>query len=123
MSFLSLPAIRQALACVALLGVCLAPIESLIPDAHDGDAVVTTNTSGGITDSSRLDGSAPAEESLPSGQQHAFHMDHCSHAHSLGLGPLRARDFGAGLELAPSDIVRSAPASVSIEPHQRPPIA
>ncbi len=120
---LTLAAIRQAVAFVALLGVCITPMESLIPDIHDGDALVATEAGGGITDLSSSHTPRSGDGSLPSGQSHLVHMDHCSHAHCFGLGLVHGNDFGDGLELPPIDNVRSAPASVSIPPHHRPPIA
>ena len=120
---LSLTAIRQAVACVALLGVCVTPIESLIPDVHDGDAKVVAEGAEGTTDLSSSHSPKPGDESSPSGEHHPFHMDHCSHAHSFGPGSACSTDFRNGMESGPIDLLRTAPASVSLQPQQRPPIA
>jgi uncharacterized protein involved in copper resistance len=120
LTYFPLRAIRQAATTVALLTVCVTPIEALIPDAHDGAAVVAVEAATGIMDSSDSYEKAPGDQSSGSGGD-SLQMDHCSHAHSFVI-VAPGSDFGEGPEPTPIDGVRSAPPSVVVQPHQRPPI-
>jgi hypothetical protein len=87
---------------------------------HDGDAAAMQVADAGAEHSLGDDHqdlpNAPASHPVP-------HTDHCSHAHGLAVGA--ANDSDSRLTVAhdcvdsPSDNL----VSVSIQPHQRPPIA
>lgn len=111
--------VRRGIALLALLSI-LTPLELLVPDAHDGDAVAAA-----------LD--QPAASVLAPGQHqnvplptpdHRTHVDHCSHAHLLTVVS-REQALGPGGPYADQLFDTAAPwlESVSAAPHQRPPIA
>ena len=114
--------LRRACAFIALLGVLVASVERFLPDIHDGDAAATS-----VAGDARGH-SAPAVcggDGLPShSTPHQLpHADHCAHAHGLALarGTDSAKEFAALSD--PLDTACDSLASVSMRPHQRPPIA
>ena len=109
---------RRAVALVALLSM-LTPIEPLLPDAHDGIAVAPALVDGSLT--------PPAgHHAFPSAPtpEHRTHVDHCSHGHLLTIesrerAPARcALPAGEGFDTSSPRLE-----SVSVPPHERPPIA
>ena len=110
---------RHVFATIALIGICSAPLEALIPDAHDGH-------SGQSTDAlATLDASHDAGRShndAPPAKGHPVHMDHCSHAHFFST--VSAQDACTSTPVANAPVGTSVkrPASISLPPRQRPPI-
>ncbi|NUR33898.1 MAG: hypothetical protein HOQ30_07805 [Gemmatimonadaceae bacterium] len=116
---------------LVVLGVLLAPMEQLLPDAHDADAPVTEQArmdhggsrgvGGALADVSNLPGDH--QELPPQSPIHATHVDHCAHGHLLTL----AGAAGTGTDrTAPPDaydLSSQRLASISLPPHKRPPIA
>ena len=123
---------RALAALIVMVGVLFAPIELLLPDAHDGDASATVNDgswtthgpAAGIALSAPADGDSQGDQHHPlQPPVHATHVDHCAHAHLLTLV------VSPRLTPAPPpspdlfELGRSRPASITLAPHLRPPIA
>jgi hypothetical protein len=108
-------------AVVAVLGVLVASVERFLPDVHDGDATATQMAAGGVGHGvpAAPDGGAPSDPA----SHPVPHADHCAHAHGLAVD----RGNGGVSEVvavsSPPDTASDILASVSIRPHQRPPIA
>lgn len=107
-------AVRLALSLVAALGLMLAVGEELIPELHDGDAVVAASSA-----------TRPGNGDRP-GAPHApesAHICHCLHAHALA--PVTTRSVAmsgyAARTTRPRD--EQLPRSAFGEPPLRPPIA
>lgn len=97
----------------------LTPIEPLLPDAHDDDAVAAALADGSLT----TPGGHHESPSAPT-PEHRTHVDHCSHGHLLTIGT--SEHAPSRCELPAGEVFdTSSPRlqSVSIPPHQRPPIA
>ena len=112
--------LRRAWAFLAFVGLIGASLERLIPDVHDGDVPTTQiadidgDHSAGSTDHGLPN--EPASHPVP-------HIYHCGHAHGLAV---RATTESNARLTAARDVVDSPSdnlVSVSIQPHQRPPIA
>lgn len=124
--------IRAFGALAVMFGIVFAPIEHLLPDAHDGDATTTERSAlaSGVAVMTGVESpaaaSAPASD--PTGTpRHApdggAQVDHCAHAHLLALQS-SARAFTECVpEPEPFDLSSLRLSSVSLAPHQRPPIA
>ena len=108
---------RRALACWALFGVITAPLETLIPELHDGDAQQQLIVQPvGDASASTTTPHAPADG-------HGFHVDHCYHSHLAGLA-VTADAAAVPSSKAPEfDLTTLAPPSLALPPHRRPPIA
>lgn len=112
-------AARHVFAGIALIGICSAPLESLIPDAHDdhagrsGDALATLDAS--------HDAGRSHNDALPA-KGHPVHMDHCSHAHLFSTVSAQHDCTSTPAVNAPAATSVKRPASVSLPPRQRPPI-
>ena len=117
---------------LVVLGVLLAPMEQLLPDAHDADAPAT--------EQARLDHSAPQDaggaatvdvrnvagdhqELPPQSPIHATHVDHCAHGHMLTLARVAAPAADRTTSPDAYDLSSQTLASISLPPHKRPPIA
>lgn len=110
---------RRVAALFAAACISVGQAETVLPDAHDGDASASQ-----MAPAADQDGPAKAPGGAPaSHQEHAVHVDHCAHAHvysstdSLGLEELFSARAAAPVTIA------SRLASVTISPHSRPPIA
>lgn len=115
---------------LVVLGVLLAPMEQLLPDAHDADAPVTEQARdhGGAQrvgvapgDVSNLPGDH--QELPPQSPIHATHVDHCAHGHMLTLARVTAPAADRTTPPDPYDLSSQTLASISLPPHKRPPIA
>ena len=112
-------AARPLFAGIALIGICSAPLEALIPDAHDGhpgqsaDALATLDAS---HDAGRSHNDAPPAKG------HPVHMDHCSHAHVFSAVSAPDNCTSTPVVNAPVGTSVTRPASISLPPRQRPPI-
>lgn len=109
---------RRGAALLALLSF-FAPLELLLPGAHDKDAVAAQ------LDGSTVSGPQDDHQSVPvPTPEHRAHVDHCAHAHLLALS---LRETVPGARVPPGGLMfdTSTPTlkSVSVQPHQRPPIA
>ena len=113
-----------------VLGVLLAPMEHLLPDAHDGDAAITEQarldrTTAGSSDAVADVHAMPGDhDGIP--QQlpiHATHVDHCAHGHVLTLASVASAAADRVTPPDAYDLSSQRLASVSLPPHKRPPIA
>jgi len=135
--------LRRVTSLAVAFCVASGPLEALIPDMHDGDSQPTIVTT---ADAQRISGGElgavehestlpravaddfgstgdPSESSRDSEPEHAVHVDHCSHGHTVALAasttiratgaPMRQCCRSADLELV----------SVNFAPRLRPPIA
>lgn len=111
-------AIRRGTALLALLSV-LTPVELLLPDAHDGDAVA-----GALDQRATTTPGADQHQNAPRpAPDHRAHVDHCAHAHLLIVG--REQPLVPPVPPASQLFDTSSPSleSISTAPYQRPPIA
>lgn len=108
---------RRALACLALFGVITAPLETLIPELHDGDAQrqLIVQSVGDVSASTTTP-HAPASG-------HGFHVDHCCHSHLAGLAVTADAAAVPSAKAPEFDLTALAPPSLALPPHKRPPIA
>ncbi len=121
-------ALRLMTSGVVILGVFLAPFESLVPDVHDNvgsvvSALILSNPSIVSRDMSGGRKSPPVDSSSGQTKEHPFHADHCSHGHCFSLGTSSiAVSLGyvrrLAVETASLELL-----SVSLSPRHRPPIA
>ena len=118
-------------ALVVMVGALSAPIEHLLPDAHDADASGRSGTAiagggSGTGVTSLHHASEPAGDQRdvpPQGPVHSTHVDHCAHAHVLALDA-QARAYTAATPARdPFDLTSQRPVSISLAPDLRPPIA
>jgi len=110
---------RRLAALAAAFCVVGAQGELLLPDLHDGDAVVAHVVG---ADSHEEPARGPTEAPAPQ-SSHAVHVDHCVHAHVLTSSEGSDDTF---LALSAMDAPATATpflASVTAAPHSRPPIA
>ena len=115
-----------------MIGVLFTPVELLLPDAHDGDASATIETAGwtgkapvanGVLLAS-ADGNEQSDRQLPhEAPIHATHVDHCAHAHLLTLVASPRLNADPVVSPEPFELGSRRPASITLAPHQRPPIA
>ena len=111
--------LRRVFALVALFGVLLASVERFLPDVHDGDVVSTQ-----VVDAGSEHCVPGATDCAPSDKSHDVpHADHCAHAHGLAVDRGTDETRAVAPVTDPPDTAADALASVSIRPHQRPPIA
>ena len=118
-TFAALSVKRRAAALLAALCVVIAQVESMVPDEHDGDARASQLVVTATTDQDALPGSTQT----PPASGHSVHIDHCAHAHVFATGtfaePCNALPARSGRPDLPSPLL----ASVTTQPHSRPPIA
>ena len=121
-------AVRGMVVGLAIIGVFLAPFESLLPDLHDIGSLTKSVQTAPDRDIRAADLAGPIDEhpihthrDQTSG--HTFHVDHCSHSHCLSLGVSR-------ITVSVGDVSRPAVATnspellgVTLSPPHRPPIA
>lgn len=116
---------------LVVLGVLLAPMEQLLPDAHDADAPVTEQARMDHGGSQGVGGAAADVSNLPGDHQelppqspiHATHVDHCAHGHVLTLAGVAGATAGCTTPADGYDLSDQRLASISLPPHKRPPIA
>lgn len=113
--------LRRLTTLATALCLSFAPLESLVPDVHDGDAAAAAVCS---HEASHVDHEAPSPSNGRGSGSHAFHLDHCAHSHLVAIP--QAGDIDRGI-LATRVGVIGEPAgvheSVILPPRQRPPIA
>lgn len=113
---------RRGAALFALVCVVAMPFELMVPDVHDADVAATLVVSMSDQGHPPANASDTPEERVPL-PSHSGHVDHCTHAHVLGLGfadaTLQASVADSRVPDAPSQTLLS----VSRPPHRRPPIA
>jgi hypothetical protein len=112
---------------LAMIGVFLAPFESLLPDVHDIGSTKSVETSFDqdirAADLASVVADQPINPHSDQTSGHRFHVDHCSHAHCLSLGVSRiAVSVGDVRGLA---VETNGPqlSGVTLSPLHRPPIA
>jgi hypothetical protein len=115
-----------------MVGVLFTPIELLLPDAHDGDAPATVGTVDWTANAplanrvllAAADGAGQGDQQLPLQLPvHTTHVDHCAHAHLLTLVVAPRLTAAPIPSPEPFELGRSRPASITLAPHLRPPIA
>lgn len=113
---------RRLAALFALSCVVAMPFEVVAPDVHDVDTEATpvVRTSDQGHSPAKSGGSQDERVPLPS---HPGHVDHCTHAHLLVLGVTEAASQASLVRSRVPDARSALPRSVSLSPHQRPPIA
>lgn len=110
--------LRRVCALIALFGVLVASVERFLPDVHDGDVVATQAVDAGI------EHCAPAVPGAPSDKSpNVPHADHCAHAHGFAVDRATFQAQPVAAVTDPLDTTADLPASVSMRPYQRPPIA
>ena len=114
-------AIRRGASFLALLGLMSASLEMLVPDVHDGD-VPTEVATASDTPAPSDDAPARTPPGIPS-PTHAAHIDHCAHSHLLDAGTKVCYAQVESHPPMPAMPTVLRPASVSLSPDQRPPIA
>ena len=110
---------RRMAALAAAFCVLATQAELLLPDLHDGDAVVAQV---GGADANQAPAPGPTEVPAPDAS-HAVHVDHCAHAHVYASGEGTGDSF---VVVSAADAPATATAllaSVTAAPHSRPPIA
>ena len=120
-------AIRWMTAGTVILGVFLAPFESLLPDVHDIAGSVASAQSvsyPGIVSSGTSEerSSLPLDSPSHRTNSHPFRVDHCSHNHYLSLGSHVTVTIGDNRKLFVETLSPEL-VSVSLSPKHRPPIA
>lgn len=111
-----------------VLGVLLAPMEHLLPDAHDADATVTERVR--LEQSARSSTAVADPHAIPADRGggpsqppiHASPVDHCAHGHLLTLACIERAAPGRVTPPDAYDLSSQRLLSVSLPPHQRPPI-
>ncbi|HWE42471.1 MAG TPA: hypothetical protein VG432_08195 [Gemmatimonadaceae bacterium] len=123
---------RAFVALAVMVGVLFTPVERLLPDVHDGDACATIETASWsgevpVVSAAQLasaDGSGQGDQRLPlEAPIHTSHVDHCAHAHLLTLAASPRLDAEPVSSPGPFELGSRRPASITLAPHQRPPIA
>ena len=120
-------AVRSATAGAVILTVFLGPFESLLPDVHDDQGSVAPaqvlsdpgNASANVFVARDV---PPLHNSSDRTSGHRFRVDHCSHGHYLSLGTRVAVTISDSREL-PVETSSLELLSISLSPHNRPPIA
>lgn len=125
---LAASAVRGMVVGLAIVGVVLAPFESLLPDIHD----ISSSTKSVQTSPDRdvrAGGLAKAIDGHPSHTNgdgtsgHTFHVDHCSHAHCLSLGVSRNAAWTGDVRGLAVESTDPELTGVTLSPLHRPPIA
>ena len=112
--------IRRGASFLALLGLMSASLEVLVPDVHDGDVPIEVATTNNPAPSD--DAPARTPPGIPS-PTHAAHIDHCAHSHLLDAGMKVCYAQVESPPPMPAMPTLLRPASISLSPDQRPPIA
>lgn len=98
----------------------VAPMEPVLPGAHEA-VTVAAQLDGATVSSLQSNTNQPVPVPAP---EHHTHLDHCAHTHLLALGfgesvpGPRVPRGGNGFDTSSPTLT-----SVSVQPHQRPPIA